>query len=1228
MALQQAALCAALLLACPPFVFAAADAGLFSADTEAAAPRPPAPVLHGGAPPQIGGRERALGEAPLHGEGRSRIAGVDSGRLAAARRDVERGSPARLSLNLFADTEFEAVMERTAPTASGYTLTGRLAGDPLSTVVLAVNGDLVAGTVWGADGFYAIRGGVRGASVRQLDPSDPSRKEVCEGGLSPSPSQDASPAPEAGRRAGRAGAWSADATAPVDDGSVIDVLVAYPRYIREHQGGHRAMRVLIDHDLATANEAYRVSGAAQRVALAGVAEVDYEPPLDWLPERRRDEAWEPEIVRAALFELQDPSDGRLDEVHALRDSVAADLVVLHFGDRPEHPFFPWGFGIAFRMDALSSEYWRDWAFAATTSFPFTHELGHNMGLMHERADNPGNQPFPYSHGHAFEYPPGAHSVTYGTVMYTGLFMNRFSNPGQRFPDAQGVPLGVPGDAPSNSADGPADAVRHLNEARGTVANFRASAARCDYALSPEAPPLPAAGGEFRVRVETAPGCAWTAAGGRFATPMAGSEGVGDGVVSYLVPANEHWERDVSVLVAGQFYPVRQAGSRPIKPVCERPSAVQQVLTDTLGQPCADIAAADLAEVRFLNLDVTDVSFRLGGRLKALQPGDLDGLSNLRELDLRGHYIPNLAPGLFGGLSELRKLDLQGNRIARLTPGMFGGLPNLRELDLSYNRIEGLAPGTFKELPNLKRLRLRTIRGVPQRDIGNGLDRIGQGVFEGLDSLDWLDLGYNLTSTIEPGAFEGLSRLRYLDLSGIKLTAIEPGMFEDMPALATLKFRNANLTAVPTERAGELPNLLNLVLSGNPLGNLTPGVFDNLPSLEILSLDRIGLSRLAPGVLDRLPLEFLLLHDNQLTTWEAGHVSYSRLSILDLRNNRIARLPHGVFEGLNLDKWVYGDLLLSGNPGVPFVFRIEPVRLPTPAPSSSRSAEIAVEVVQGAPFEMRGIGLSASGGVLSAAETRIGGGMLRGDAVRVTPSGDGPVVVAVERVPDLPTANLPTTEPCGQLLLIFTPCLEGFQTAAGAPLVLFGFLDRTLPPDGAVRFDLLSAFPDFPEGTTFTAELSDPVAEAVVEGGMLTVSWAGGGVATVTVAAISPGGQRETRRFEVRALAPPEAVGGISHQSLIAGESLRVAVSDEFRDPDGGPLAYVAESSDPTVASVSVDGGAVSIAGRELGTATVTLTATDPDELSATLTFRVTVVRAANSYWGGWRSVLLKSPPSE
>ena len=49
---------------------------------------------------------------------------------------------------------------------------------------------------------------------------------------------------------------------------------------------------------------------------------------------------------------------------------------------------------------------------------------------------------------------------------------RFSNPGQTY---AGDPLGIPGDLASGSLTGPSDAVRALNDARGTVESFQSDA---------------------------------------------------------------------------------------------------------------------------------------------------------------------------------------------------------------------------------------------------------------------------------------------------------------------------------------------------------------------------------------------------------------------------------------------------------------------------------------------------------------------------------------------------------------------------------------------------------------------------------------------------------------------------------------------------------------------------------------------------------------------------------
>ena len=65
---------------------------------------------------------------------------------------------AKLALNLFPDAEYEAIVDRTEKTFSGgYSLSGSLAGEPLASVTLVVNGTTVAGSVRTSQATYRIR---------------------------------------------------------------------------------------------------------------------------------------------------------------------------------------------------------------------------------------------------------------------------------------------------------------------------------------------------------------------------------------------------------------------------------------------------------------------------------------------------------------------------------------------------------------------------------------------------------------------------------------------------------------------------------------------------------------------------------------------------------------------------------------------------------------------------------------------------------------------------------------------------------------------------------------------------------------------------------------------------------------------------------------------------------------------------------------------------------------
>ena len=139
-----------------------------------------------------------------------------------------------------------------------------------------------------------------------------------------------------------------------------------------------------------------------------------------------------------------------------------------------------------------------------------------------------------------------------------------------------------------------------------------------------------------------------------------------------------------------------------------------------------------------------------------------------------------------------------------------------------------------------------------------------------------------------------------------------------------------------------------------------------------------------------------------------------------------------------------------------------------------------------------------------------------------------------------------------------------------------------------------------------------VARVSVSGSIVTITGVTAGGATVTVTARDPEGLTATQTAQVTVTRPnraPTRVGSIPSQSLNPGGTATVDVAPYFTDPDGDALSYTASSSSTTVVRTAVLGSAVIITGVTAGSATITVTARDPDGLTATQTFTAQVASA-------------------
>ena len=358
--------------------------------------------------------------------------------LTTARDDVEFAGAGRLLLNVKDDVRLDVVVERTAPTQWGYSLSGRVAGGGVGFVTLVAHDDVVAGSIWTPSASYEllpVGGGIHSLrDVTKLPPVE------CEGML-------------------QSELEATDGAAQgVDEGSmveVVDILVVYTpaaeESVRRWTDSLDAARTWIEafNDMAIAltNDAFERSGAFVSLNLVGIERVDYEPAT-------RNEG---NIINAS-------------EPIALRDRLGADLL---------HATVGCCSGAAGLLSSVS------YLTAGQGAISFAHEIGHNFGNVHERHEfslRGKTRPQSYGYGFTTERCDGT-IMSYGTECRSGEFLPTptavvqtggrglpfFASPWRYW---EGLPLGVTRFSKERGARGPADAVLNINRNRHRIANFR------------------------------------------------------------------------------------------------------------------------------------------------------------------------------------------------------------------------------------------------------------------------------------------------------------------------------------------------------------------------------------------------------------------------------------------------------------------------------------------------------------------------------------------------------------------------------------------------------------------------------------------------------------------------------------------------------------------------------------------------------------------------------------
>jgi hypothetical protein len=362
--------------------------------------------------------------------------------------------------------------------ANRFTSRGHVEGQPESRAVYAYNEGFLTASIETADHAYALRPATGDAA--QVYEVDPALVPPCGGTRAPQlePGVLASLVRQKLLQTDLSGATTSPgatvAAASGSDGRTIDLLMLYTQAVKTTLSGAArtaALQSEFDAAVARVNSDLSASQVSARIRLVGVAETRY----DADSVLTAGSGYQNDTLTA----LYKTDDGKMDEIHALRDRYGADVVFLaHNRSDTVSAGLSCVLVNPSSKDPTLSAANADFAFGVvqyayvSVTNVVSHELGHIFGCAHARGDDDyttgasGESAFSYSYGYRFY---GSNGTRYRDLMAynPGTQLRYFSNPNITFPAPISAAIGVP-----HGQSGESDCAGTIEQTAFEIAAYR------------------------------------------------------------------------------------------------------------------------------------------------------------------------------------------------------------------------------------------------------------------------------------------------------------------------------------------------------------------------------------------------------------------------------------------------------------------------------------------------------------------------------------------------------------------------------------------------------------------------------------------------------------------------------------------------------------------------------------------------------------------------------------